>query len=413
MSAKESALSSDDQQLLYQIWVDASSPSVSQFNNRYHELVSSQPTFNKYTKQTILNFVKTLGGNAHVQIKPRPRKTFPITSDEGPFFKLMVDLMDLRQIGVSGYLMLMIDVRTRYLCHAMLRSKSKEEVHQGFLKCFKEIADVNGFVPDHMVIIGDKESAWNKGRELNKFYKENDIETHFSDEDPRITSLVERVIRTLRGQMIRILKHMQQVGERGGWKERIDRLIFNYNHLIKHKTLNMTPFDAIEEPEVSQERYEKRIQKQVQQAKAAFRRQGFQSSFNVGDKVHYQVWHGNHHQKKSFIARKGARQFSQGVKTIVAKTRWGRYMLSGIENYSYSADELQLERPVFQSSMMERKEENEGKEQDFLYNAEQRRKSLSKRRLQSEGIDLNFSSVSSFKRIRRPVDYGAFVRQNE
>src|SRR5271170_6830575 len=77
-------------------------------------------------------------------------KYFPITARNGPFSKLVMDLMDLRDYRGAGgnYLFIMIDVFTRYVLDFVVKSKSEKDIKEAFMACFKQIKAVNGFLPD-------------------------------------------------------------------------------------------------------------------------------------------------------------------------------------------------------------------------------------------------------------------------
>lgn len=234
---------------LYEAYMDPSKsrPTPKQLWDRVKNIPGFIQRYNLRYAQ-VQHFVKNL---PEYDIGRRPSgrlrgASFPIQAVGGPFSKMMIDLMDLRGFGtgVFKYLMILIDVATRFVSAAFLKTKSEQELIPKMEECFRQIKQVNGYLPSTFRLIGDKESAWASGRQARTFFAKNEIHTYFIDHDKYLTGLVERFIRSLREKLVqyRTLHEGQGTIQ---WIPTIKNLLKEYNFELKHSRLYQTPIQSV------------------------------------------------------------------------------------------------------------------------------------------------------------------------
>lgn len=398
-SSYDSSLLRED---LFRIWKNLQQPTPTKFWDVFkssHEYT----IFGLPNKTTVTNYIKGFA-NPEVNFfegRARPKKTFAITADNGPFSKLMVDLMETKDFcPLRPYLMVMMDVRTRYLCYAFLKSKNVRDVETAFMTCFKEIGDVNGFVPDHFIIQGDEESSWNNSKLMDEFYKKNGIEPHFSNMDIRIASLSERVIRTIRKQLTKEVWSGTPASLIGKFEDFIKDFAHLYNDKYMNRTIRRTPQQLIQmNPKQEQREYSDRMKRGKIRGQFGYASGGFRSKFQIGDRVHWEIFNGN---KKSTIKSKGGRRFSTATAPIEEINKWGKYVVEGLPSSSFSADELLPDRNLYQPVALPPHAHSDDfdNDEEYLTQPQRKRKSQLKRRNNIESID--FNNQLSNKRQRKP-----------
>jgi hypothetical protein len=291
-------------------------------------------------REPTLQFLKSLEHIQRIQRPIAPRKVnFPITSPNGPFSKLMIDIMELGR--VLKYLLICIDVSTRYVTIAFINNKNVSAVKAGLLQCFKEISHVNGFIPSSFDLIADKESAWEKSTAMKKFFEENEITTHFTHHDYRSKSLVERFIRTLRQYMENYRKTHRGVI---AWKEIIPLLINKYNTKLTHSTIKQIPIEAVVAGGPTNRSYMRNVQNRIKKAKQLQNRFGYtKKEYFPGDKVRIELVR----PQGNLIGKKGGREFSTRAYEIEKRVARGQYKVIGIHHRTFRVSEL---IPVIESN---------------------------------------------------------------
>lgn len=423
-----------DMATLHQAWEDSGYMPLSSFIKWFAANQSDYSFIESYTLQQFKDLYRRLilPQSAGVSVSSKPSRWFPITAPNGPFSKMMVDLFDSHLFSHQyKYVLILIDVRTRYVAYALLHSKDGPAVKAGLLRCFHEVADVNGYVPSSFQLIGDKESAWKDGSALAKWLKDNGADCHFTDESFRAKAIVERFIGTLRAR----LRTLQQThrGPKIPFSDLIHDIVQTHNGLTKTSLplaalswpltgIPLTPYKAIQRPDLERVQYEARIRRRTAEARKAWRSAGIPRSYNVGDLVRWELfspadqksaaegkeYKADYSAKKNPLnVRKGRSQFSGAVRPITGISKWGRYHVEGIKGYTFSADELRPARGApIPLPASRRVEVPPAMEVDYQA---RRRDHSSKRRLNQEGLSMEDIQPPASKRSRRQADYGAFV----
>jgi len=347
-------------------------------------------------KEPTLQFLKALDHVQSIQRPIAPRKVnFPITSSNGPFSKLMIDIMELG--NVLKYLLICIDVNTRYVTIAFINNKNVNAVKSGLLQCFKEISEVNGFMPSSFDLIADKESAWEKSTAMKNFFKENEITTHFTHHDYRSKSLVERFIRTLRQYMENYRKtHRGTIA----WKEIIPLLINKYNTKLTHSTIKQIPVEAVMAGGPTNRSYLRNVQNRMKKAKQFQNRFGYsKKEYFPGEKVRIELVR----PQGQLIGRKGGREFSTRVYEIEKRVERGHYKVRGIHHRTFRVTEL-IPVPVStinNNDNNEHSQRDEEKAHENLENAVEHAESV------SNSVYHNYLPYSKPQRQPKPRDFSA------
>jgi len=321
-------------------------------------------------------------------------KYFPITARNGPFSKLVVDLMDLRDYRGAGgnYLFIMIDVFTRYVLDFVVKSKSEKDIKEAFMACFKQIKAVNGFLPDSFELQGDKESAWDKSKSIKSMLKQLDVETNWSSHDYGTTSIVDQFVRTIRQLMGDTKRQHPQLS----WKTIIPLVTHKYNEVLRHTRLYSTPFQAIDNAGSRQWFYHVNdIQRRVQRAELTHKKLGYPSEYKHGDKVHVELV-----QHKTF-REKGGRKFNPATYTIDKRTGNGKYSLEEVPGKIYKFTELI-------PSLESRPSIYPEKERKSQINPPSRKR----KQREEEELPLTVTQQSRGKRVSKPTQYSYPILTN-
>lgn len=262
----------------------------------------------------------------------KPTYFFPLQAPNGAFSKMLVDFMDLNQfeVGPYKYLLLVLDMATRYVAYAFCKSKSQPEFLEKVEDCFREIKKVNGYLPSTFKLMGDKESAWASGRQAKHFFAENQIHTYFIDHDKYLTSPIERFIRNLRSkiQEYEEFHHDKDLNT----MDVIKTIIKSYNETTKHSRLRQTPLQAVAQGPHWRET--RGIQKQIQKAKAAYQKLGYQTKYKKGDQVRLLL-----KSDQPQLGQKGGRKFSIQSYTIASR-QGHRYQVEGRPHEFFTTTEM-------------------------------------------------------------------------
>jgi hypothetical protein len=145
------------------------------------------------------------------------------------------DLADYsHENGINkGYILVCVDVYTRYLMTAVLKTKSKNEIEKALLKMFHDYGQCKA-------IHSDKESALIH----SKMLKDMGIEVYHTEhtEADKVSGsspIAERTIQTIRGW----LQQYSDVTMMKQWKIHVDEVTDDFNHKV-HSTTKMKPNDA-------------------------------------------------------------------------------------------------------------------------------------------------------------------------
>lgn len=148
-----------------------------------------------------------------------------------------MDLMDLGQYFRSNksfkYALIIIDIFTKYVWYAPLKTKKGEEIAENL----NTIISKNSFYGPPRNIHSDKGKEFINSTCKN-LYRKYDI-TYYHTESETKASIVERVIRTLKEKLF---KKFTSVGSYE-WVKSLAECVKKYNN-SKHSTTNMKPVDV-------------------------------------------------------------------------------------------------------------------------------------------------------------------------
>ncbi|XP_069108980.1 uncharacterized protein [Argopecten irradians] len=186
------------------------------------------------------------------------------------------DLMDVQNLAKYNenirYILICIDVFSRYVMVAPLKDKTAGETMKGFTKIF-EIRQAQKLHTDR-----GKEFTSNK---IEKFFRDRGIVHFLSNNEPK-ASLCERFIRSLRNIMYRYFNAKQTYV----YLPILDDLVNNYNH-TPHSALGIAPADVTPENEVDVLIHQYFPEKKARKPKSVLKPRKLKSvfKFKLGDKV--------------------------------------------------------------------------------------------------------------------------------
>ena len=131
------------------------------------------------------------------------------------------------------YILVVIDIFTKYAWAAPLKRKDPESVREGFKQIFKEKR-----IPCKLQTDRGKEFDNNI---MKSFYKKHNIIYFTSTNKTYKCSVVERLNRTLKGRMYR---YFTSIGKRR-WIDKLQDFVGSYNN-SHHRSIKMTPAEASE-----------------------------------------------------------------------------------------------------------------------------------------------------------------------
>lgn len=202
---------------------------------------------------------------------PKP-KYFALTS-YAPFQRLQMDLMDMSQQTDGGYryILLIVDVYTRYMIAIPLKTKTLLDISTAFKKVMNEIDSLHMYTVRQ--IDCDQESAFNSVDFRNLCVQLNIHLNFIHTQDYETTGIVERAIRTLR-LLIKKFQASYYSTRKPSWVRYLVLLVKNYNNSY-HRTLGTSPVEAFDKRDT----YDRNIARQ--NAKAT------QYQFQIGDRVRF------------------------------------------------------------------------------------------------------------------------------
>lgn len=155
-------------------------------------------------------------------------------------FQWMADLADMQKYSKQNhgykYILVVIDVFTKYIWARALHSKQPRSVTQAF----ENIFDLDGRKPLRL--------QTDRGREfdsayLREFYKKHKI-TYFTSWNKTFKcSVVERANRTIKSRMFRYFT----ANKTHKWVHNLQKIVDSYNN-SHHRSIKMTPTEACEAP---------------------------------------------------------------------------------------------------------------------------------------------------------------------
>jgi len=160
---------------------------------------------------------------------------------KGMFDQYDADLADFQKLADSNdgyrFILVVIDVFTRYLWAIPLKSKKNTDVINGFEHIFRN----EGKVPRRLRTDQGVEFT---GNIMTEFYEHYNV-THFVTYNEVKANYAERVIRTLKGKITRYLAYQKT------WRyiDVLADLVESYNNTI-HKSIQLAPIDVNQENEI-------------------------------------------------------------------------------------------------------------------------------------------------------------------
>lgn len=256
---------------------------VTNLKNFLYEAVKDLEIMKFYTKDQLIDFYN----DQEVSQTMKPfRNNYGKIQSPSYLWSVQADLMDISNEATSNnnfhWVLVCIDVYSRYAWAYLLKNKTADSVNKAFELFLKEVnakGDIKGLAVD------------NGSEYISKSFvdicNKADIKIWYSRPDSKnLTAVIERFIRTLRS---RILKYKINYNTKV-WYNKLDDFMYNYNHSV-HSSIDMTP--AI-----------KRTLKAVESDMIA---QPI-NQFKVGDRVRYL-------KKKDIFAKEG-KKYSQTIHTI-------------------------------------------------------------------------------------------------
>ena len=168
------------------------------------------------------------------------RKQFKKQNAKGPLVSVQVDLMDVHQVsrhnqGIT-FLLIIVDVYSRYWWVSAIKNKTKESIGEGMRGIFNRMKSKFGKTPENVSGDGDFEKRW-----FQEQFTEFGFNLHTTDSGEKFkTGMVERSIRTLRD----LIKRYTSLNRTETYLNVLPDLVFNYNN-TRHSRTGTTPFNAI------------------------------------------------------------------------------------------------------------------------------------------------------------------------
>ena len=169
------------------------------------------------------------------------------------------------------YLLMVIDVFSKFGWIRVLKNKQGERVAKAFKSIFKE-----GRVPEKLWVDKGKE-FWNKN--VDEILNEFGVERYSTQNEEKV-SVVERWNRTIKGKLWKLFSARNSMT----YLDKLKEILADYNH-TKHSNTGMTPAQASlkkNERKVYAKLYEDELWRKRKPAK-----------FEVGDKVRISKWKTN------------------------------------------------------------------------------------------------------------------------
>ena len=170
-------------------------------------------------------------------------KVYDTIISNKPAENYQMDIMYLPNPSLNKnykYLLVVIDVYSRYLMASPMKTKTGKEVFE----TYKNIVDKNG-IPDNLNLDTGSEFIY---KPFVDYCKDNQTRLWYSDtEQENKNSIVERVHRTLRNMILRYI-----VANDKSYINDLDNLIDNYNNTY-HRTLKSKPSEVWNGREVNKQ----------------------------------------------------------------------------------------------------------------------------------------------------------------
>lgn len=150
-----------------------------------------------------------------------------------------MDTMYFRGHSYRGYeyILLVIDVKSRYLAGYPMKTRKQEEYKRGFKQIVKKQMD--GLYPEDLSCDGEYVSD-----EFQDFCDRKDVTIHYSlSGQPYKNAIVERVIRTLRQFLSRWTLGDVEGTAGVDWPDALPDILKNYNNTY-HSTIKQKPIDV-------------------------------------------------------------------------------------------------------------------------------------------------------------------------
>ena len=265
-------------ELLKQIYYNPSYGFIS--NEKLYKKAKEQD--DTITHKIVNQFLDSQATN-QITKQVKRNKTFDSIVAEKTGSNYQMDIMYLPNPTLNKnykYLLVIIDVYSRYVMALPMKTKTGKEVYQTFRKIVDEFG-----IPYNINLDTGSEFVY---KPFVDFCKENQVRLWYSDtEQENKNSIVERVHRTLRNMILRYI-----VANDKPYIDDLDKLIDNYNNTY-HRTLKNKPVDVWEGKEINEQ---ERIY--------------LGNDFSIGDKVRHLV------KRKTFDKASSTSTFTKNVFTI-------------------------------------------------------------------------------------------------
>jgi len=255
-----------------------------------------------------LNFVKEWLNNQQVQqvfsktIKNPKHQFMPIKCGLNSVGCLQADLLDVSKYKTSNkkitFILVVIDVQTRYAWCFALKNKQPATVKPGFEYV---INFIEAAYPDNPIVITTDFGSEFKGA-VSKYFKQKDI-LHIRTLSKKTTSIVERFNKNIRD----VLKKYFLTTGKFRYYDKLNDFIENYN-TSKHKTLQEKPENAFNDITLARNHLKRPYHPLP--------------PLQIGDKVRHEM------PEESAVEKKSARMlYSENVYYVVGR-EYNRYILS-------------------------------------------------------------------------------------
>jgi len=220
-------------QYLTKIYFDPKHPASYSGPRKVYQLVKKvgyNPTY-KFIKEWIQD------QEAYSIHKPArytfPRQRIVPTDRDNQWDADLMDMQDLKEDndGVA-YLLVVIDLLSRYAWLRPLKSKSASEVKTAFEDIFS-----GGRKPEKLRTDKGKEFVNNT---LKKYLKDQDID-YFTTQNEGKANYAERLIKTIKNKIIRFITH----NNTRRYIDKLQDMVDSYNHTV-HRSIGMQPAKVTE-----------------------------------------------------------------------------------------------------------------------------------------------------------------------
>jgi len=223
-----------------------------------------------------LNKIKEfLKSQEYYQVSKPTKKKYISFFSHQPFEQIQMDLLDVSNMSTTNgginFLLFCVDVFSRYAFIYPLKSKNMNDVSDAFLKMLKVIDD-EGFNVHRINCDNGSEFVNQKMKEILKNRK---IEMILNEPNQyNKLAIVNRLMRTIRS----LMNNFMNKKKTNRYIDVLDELVDNYNNSY-HKTLRMTPTQAVNNVDKVYDDAKERYIKSISQVQ----------NFYVGDKVRYKL----------------------------------------------------------------------------------------------------------------------------